>query len=362
MTTGLYGTGLRYLARAMGIACTAANRLRVLLVVGALAIAAAIAGGCGGDDSGDSSVQEGTVEIADVRSFPQPQGRSFRDLLGDMLQGPELAQSTPIIEPGTNRFGFALFQPGNRQIAELPVVLYVSRGLDETASRPFPARYETIEVKPQFQSQTSAQDPDSAHGVYVAKVRFPTAGSYVVSAVTQLDNKYVATSPVQVMVRSRPQLPSVGSRAVAVHTPTVESVSGNVESIDTRVPPSTMHDVDLVDALERSRPVVLLFATPALCQSRVCGPVTDVAEQVKAEYGDRVDFIHMEIFKDNDANKGVRPQVASWGLCAGQGESFTCVEPYLFTVDRNGRVAAHLQGAYSASELEDAVKKALRQG
>ena len=26
--------------------------------------------------------------------------------------------------------------------------------------------------------------------------------------------------------------------------------------------------------LDRHRPVVLLFATPALCQSRVCGPVT----------------------------------------------------------------------------------------
>jgi hypothetical protein len=241
-------------------------------------------------------------------------------------------------------------------------VLYVARGLDESVSDPFPARYEPIEVKSQFQSQTSAQDPDSAHGVYVAKVRFPRTGTYVVSAVTQLDNKYVATSPVQVTVRERAQLPDVGSRAVSVHTPTVESVSGNVESIDTRVPPSTMHEVDLVDALERHRPVVLLFATPALCQSRVCGPVTDVTEQVKAEYGDRVDFIHMEIYKDNDVNKGVRPQVVSWGLCAGQGASLVCNEPFLFTVDSGGEVAAQLQGAFSAPELEDAVRKTLRQG
>jgi hypothetical protein len=347
----------------MGIACTAANRLRVPLVVIGVALAASVAGGCGGDDSGDSaSVQEGTVRVADPRVFPQPQGRSFRDVLGDMLQGPQLAQSTPILEPGTNRFGFALFQAGNRQIAELPVVLYLSRGLDETASRPFPARYEPIEVKPQFESQTSAQDPDAAHGVYVAKVRFPEGGSYVMSAVTQLDNKYVATSPIEVTVRSRGSLPSVGDKAVPVHTPTVESVSGNVDSIDTRVPPSTMHEVDLMDALERDRPVVLLFSTPALCQSKVCGPVTDVAEQVRAEYGDRADFIHMEIYKENDVNKGVRPQVVSWGLCAPQGKSVLCNEPFLFTVDRRGNVAAQLQGAFSASELEDAVKKTLRQG
>jgi hypothetical protein len=345
----------------MGIACTAADRLRVFLVVVVAVLAASVAGGCGGSGSDDSSTVS-TAKVADPDVFPQPRGRSFRDLIGEMLQGPELAQSTPTIEPGWNRFGFALFQAGNRQIADLPVVLYVARGLDEPASRAFPARYERLEVKPQFESQTSAQDPDAAHGVYVASVRFPAAGSYVVSAVTQLDNKYVATSPAEVTVRSHGSLPNVGSRAVSVHTPTVTSVGGNVESIDTRVPPSSMHEVDLVDALKRHRPVVLLFATPALCQSRVCGPVTDVTEQVKSEYGDRADFIHMEIYKDNDVNKGVRPQVVSWGLCAQRGGSFVCNEPFLFTVDRRGTVAAQLQGAFSVSELEDAVRKTLRRG
>ena len=47
------------------------------------------------------------------------------------------------------------------------------------------------------------------------------------------------------------------------------------------------------------KPVVLLFATPALCQSRVCGPVTDAAEQVKQEFGDRVAFIHQEVYNNN---------------------------------------------------------------
>jgi hypothetical protein len=340
----------------MGIACTAANRLRVPLVVGAMALAAAVAGGCGGDDT---TVTQPSPPSA-TNDPPKVRGRSFRELIGNMLQGPQLAQSTPVLEPGRNRFGFALIDAGNRQIGQLPVFLYISKGLDETARGPFPARYEPIEVKPQFQSQTSAQDEDAAHGVYVARVRFPSAGSYVVSAVTELDRKYVATSPVQVTVRSRASLPNVGSRAVSVHTPTVESAQGDVSTIDTRVPPSSMHDVDLADALDRQRPVVLLFATPALCQSRVCGPVTDVAEQVKSEYGDRADFIHMEIFRDNDVDKGVRPQVPAWGLCSQRGKSTVCNEPFLFTVDSRGRVAAQLQGAFSVPELEDAVRKALR--
>jgi hypothetical protein len=152
-------------------------------------------------------------------------------------------------------------------------------------------------------------------------------------------------------VTEDPSVPSIGDRAIRVHTPTVESVSGDVEKIDTRIPPGSMHEVDLADALDRDRPVILLFATPALCESRVCGPVTDVAEQVKADYGDRADFIHMEIYNDNDLNKGLRPQVRAWGLKN---------EPILFAIDRRGRVVERLDGAYSVAELEAAVHKALR--
>jgi hypothetical protein len=342
----------------MGIACTAANRLRIPLAAGAMLLAAAVGGGCGGNGT-DASTNP-APRLARAAIFPKPANRSFRELIGRMLQGPVLAQSTPVLEPGMNRFGFALFDRGNRQIGDLEVALYLARGLDETIHGPYPARYERLDVKPQFQSQTSAQDSDAAHAVYVATVNFPTTGSYLVSAVALLDRKRVATSPAQVTVGPGGNTPNVGDKAISVHTPTVASAHGNIKSIDTRVPPDGMHDVDLVDALKRHRPVVLLFATPALCQSRVCGPVTDVTEQVKSEYGDRADFIHMEIYQDNDVNKGVRPQVAQWGLCSKRGKSIVCNEPFLFTINRRGRVAGRLQGAFSVSELETAVRKALR--
>jgi hypothetical protein len=342
----------------MGIACTAANRLRIPLAAGAMLLAAAVGGGCGGNGT-DASTNP-PPRLARAAIFPKPSNRSFRELIGRMLQGPVLAQSTPVLEPGKNRFGFALFDRGNRQIGDLEVALYLARGLDETIHGPYPARYERLDVKPQFQSQTSAQDSDAAHAVYVATVNFPTEGSYLVSAVALLDRKRVATSPAQVTIGSGGNTPNVGDKAISVHTPTVASAHGNIKSIDTRVPPDDMHGVDLVDALKRHRPVVLLFATPALCQSRVCGPVTDVTEQVKSEYGDRADFIHMEIYQDNDVNKGVRPQVAQWGLCSKRGKSIVCNEPFLFTINRRGRVAGRLQGAFSVSELEAAVRKALR--
>ena len=98
----------------------------------------------------------------------------------------------------------------------------------------------------------------------------------------------------------------------------------------------------------RDRPVVLLFATPALCVSRVCGPVVDVAEQVKSEYGDEVAFIHQEIYVDNiPGPDNLRPQVKAYGLPT---------EPWLFVLDRNGDVATRIEGAFSVAELESALE------
>lgn len=344
----------------MGIASRAVRRLCIAFVTGALLLAGALATGCSGGGNDTSSTTSDGAAAGSTAGFPATRNRSFRQLIGNMLQGPGLAPSVSVLTPGKNRFGFALFDRGNRQIGQLAVALYLSKGLDETARGPYPVRYEQIDVKPQFRSQTSSQDPDSAHSVYVAHVGFPTAGTYLVSAVAKLDRKLVATSPAQVTVRSSASVPGVGDKAISVHTPTVASAHGNVKSIDTRVPPDDMHDVDLVDALRRHRPVVLLFATPALCQSRVCGPVADVTEQVKSEFEGKLDFIHMEIYADNDPNKGPRPQIPAWGLCSGSGKSYTCTEPWLFTINKRGRVAARLQGAFSAPELEEAVRSALR--
>ena len=81
-----------------------------------------------------------------------------------------------------------------------------------------------------------------------------------------------------------------------------------------------MHDVDFADVVGKE-PVVLLFATPALCQSRVCGPVVDVAEQVKRDRGDDAAFIHMEIYEDNNAAAAAPPGRAPTACRPSRGSS-----------------------------------------
>ena len=108
-----------------------------------------------------------------------------------------------------------------------------------------------------------------------------------------------------------------------------------------------MHSDDFASVLGK-KPVVLLFATPALCQSRVCGPVTDIAEQVKSQYGDKVAFIHQEIYNNNRINDGPRPQMVAF---------HQNTEPWAYVIDRTGKVSTVLQGPFSVQELQDAVQK-----
>jgi hypothetical protein len=108
-----------------------------------------------------------------------------------------------------------------------------------------------------------------------------------------------------------------------------------------------MLQTDFHDVLGK-KPVVLVFATPALCQSRICGPVVDVAMQVQADYGDKATFIQQEIYKDNDVNKGFTDQVADYRLPT---------EPWIFVIDKDGKISDRFEGAVSVGELERAVAK-----
>jgi hypothetical protein len=254
-----------------------------------------------------------------------------------------------VLEPGQNRVAFALFDRARRQIGDTPAALYVARGDGTGVRGPFRARYQPLTVKPRFQSTTTRRDPDSARSIYVATPEFPTPGAYRVLAAAQLDQRVVAAMPITVYVRRGSRPPEVGQLAPRVHTPTRASVNGDLAAIDTRIPPDTMHEADLASVLGR-RPVMLLFSCPALCPSRICGPVTDIAEQLKSEHGDEAEFIHMEVYRENRPEAGQRAQVRAYGLPS---------EPWLFAIDRSGRVAARIEGAFSHEEGEKALSAAL---
>jgi len=323
---------------------TVVARCALVLV---LALGAGAAGCGGANESADAPPPP-----ARPQDFPKAGGKTLTEIqqaVGE--EGPILLSSVSEVKPGKNRFGFGLFDRARAQIADAPVAVYVAPRGGGPARGPFPARYESLAVKPQFQSESVSSDPDAAKSLYVADVRLPREGPYDVLGVARLDDRLVAATPLGPPLTAESDRPSpdVGDKAPRISTETTVDAGGDTYSIDTREPPSTMHEVDFADVVGK-KPVILLLATPALCQSRVCGPVADIAEQVKAERGEEAVFIHQEIFRDNQVDKGFRPQFAAWNLIT---------EPWLFAIDRDGRVAARIEGAFSAEELNDAVDAAV---
>lgn len=150
---------------------------------------------------------------------------------------------------------------------------------------------------------------------------------------------------------ARSQIPHVGQRMPAIASETTAGAGGVESRIDTRLPPAPdLHRVSLTDVLGQ-RPVALLIATPQLCQSRVCGPVVDIELQLKAQYGDRMTFIHQEVYVDNQVQKGLRKPLLDLHLQT---------EPWLFTIKRDGTIAARIEGSFGVNAFQAAVEAALK--
>lgn len=311
-----------------------------------------IGAGCGGDD-GPTNSGEPATEAPEAAGFPKPDAGSIDEFIDEVGETNEVVASPSgiVFEPGRARFGFGLFDVAGPQIEDADVAVYFQDVSGGPIDGPYPARMESLEVQAPYQAESALEGDTSS--VYVADVPFKESGKRRAVAVLRDDDGNFSATNLQttIPIREQPNIPAEGEPAPSIHTPTLDDVR-DVSEIDTRVPPSTMHSEDLADVLGE-KPVVLLFATPALCMSRVCGPVVDVTEQVKAEYGKDVAFIHMEIYKDNkfDPKKpSLRPQVEKFGL-------FT--EPWLFVIDKTGKVRTRIEGAFSVSELERAIEPLL---
>jgi hypothetical protein len=249
-------------------------------------------------------------------------------------------------EQGDNRYGFGVFEAGGEQVTDADVALYIAHGADGEAEGPFPARVEDLGVEGPFQSRTTSQDPDSAKVAYMTDLDFNRLGEWRIVALVRSGGSFQASRLPSAVVVKENGIPGPGDKAPVVSTPTEDDVA-DISQIETRDPPDTMHEDDLAHVLGRE-PVVLLFATPALCQSRTCGPVVDIAEQVKSEHGDDAAFIHMEVYEDNSPDRGVRPQLRAYGLQT---------EPWLFVIDSSGTVSTAIEGAFSAADLEAALQE-----
>ena len=340
--------------------CSSSASLRAMRVVALLLVLSAFVAGCGGGNDAETasegpSAQKLRDELGrstnpDLAEFPTVEGRTLQEV-ADALDGagPQAALATSVFRPGENRLAFGLIDD-QTGFVYAPTAIYVSRGPNQRAEGPYPAPADLLVTEPAYRSRQAASEDDLFAAIYSAQVPFERPGSYSVLVTTQVEGNLIgAPTEVKVVSERADKVPDVGEPAPRVATETLESASGDIESIETRVPPDSMHEDSLATVLGR-KPVAIVFATPQLCESRVCGPVVDIVEQMRATYGDRMTFIHQEVFVDNRPDQGLREPLRAFNLQT---------EPWLFTIDASGKVAARLEGSFGLDAVESAVKAAL---
>lgn len=283
--------------------------------------------------------------------FPKPKGRNIQELADQTVRsgGQQVGLAGSVFTPGVNRLAFGVISQKGKFLYG-PTAVYISKGSAE-ARGPYLAPADLLITKPAFRSKQANTDPESQFAaVYAAKVPIPSKGAWNMLVLTEEQGKLIgAASQINVEPKNKDKVVQVGDKAPSVDTDTLASV-GSEKLLDTREPASDMHDKSLKEVLGK-KPVVLLFATPQFCASRVCGPVTDIVYQLKQKYGDQAEFIHQEVYKDNQPSQGVRAPLKAFGLET---------EPWLFTIDKNGRVVERLEGSFGFNEIEASIQKAIK--
>ncbi len=301
---------------------------------------------------GDSSEGEPAAATPQASDFPSAEGKTIEEVLTEQTPSDKVVlPAASVFEVGKNRFPFGVFDVGGPQIEDAQVALYFAKSPNSPVEGPLPAETVSLETKPAYRSQGAVGEGEANSFYLVNPVRFDRTGPWHAIALIKSEDGFEATRLPSPTVGSLPGLVKVGQKAPRISTPVASDVGGDLSKIDTRQPPSSMHDVDFEDVLGK-KPVVLVFATPALCKSRVCGPVVDVAEQVKDEVGDGVAFIHMEVYNENNMSKGLRPQLTEFGLQS---------EPWIFLIGKDGKVKQRIEGAVGVDELRADVER-LKQG
>ncbi len=233
----------------------------------------------------------------------------------------------PYVSPDPQRLAFAI-AIGPRYASSAPANV----ALSPPGGRPGPA----------LLTRLYRDGLPQGRGVYVTDVVLDQAGAWQGRVLTRHQAVSLALE-----VNALPSAPPIASSAPRFPSPTPANTLG-VDPICTRQPPCPLHAVSLSNVIGTGVPAVVLFATPALCQTGYCGPVLDELLAVKDHYPDMA-FVHVEIY-NSDTGVVLAPTVRAWH---GPGANPPALpgEPFLFTVDPRGQIVGRLDGAFGREEI-----------
>ena len=196
-------------------------------------------------------------------------------------------------------------------------------------------------------------------GIYVATVAYPEAGEWGVEFQTAVAGGAPESIRARFEVRATGVVPGIGTPAPATKTLTLADVGGDVARISTdKAPDRRFYETSVDQALAAHQPFVLIFATPAFCQTEVCGPMLEQIKSV-AKAHPNVTFINVEPYQLEYADGRLQPVLDA----TGQLQPVQAVrdyrlpaEPWAFLVDAAGTIRGSFEATVGADELTAAIE------
>ncbi len=196
--------------------------------------------------------------------------------------------------------------------------------------------------------------PDET-GFWRADVDFDEAGQWSAQALLERAGEQLTVS-ISFPVAADGPVPNVGEPAPPSDTLTLADAPDYLGLSTDPDPEPGMYQLSVADALETGRPLVVVFATPAFCETRFCGPVVDNVQEVYPEFADRVNFVHIEPFELDEQNGLVSGPNGAPLPSTATVEWSLPTEPWVFVIDASGIISVRYEGTVSADELRDALQ------
>ena len=260
----------------------------------------------------------------------------------------DLVLATPDLGVGTQRFGVVLSDDSG--LIKFPIVRLTSNF--------FPNGYDSEPDSSLSQSESARfyEFPFGTRGIHSTVFDFEHVGLWSVSAEIPRPDGSTAPFEVRFHVAESAMSVTVGQKAPSSNSRTLASV-GDIADLTTgshRDP--ELYRYSISEALERDRPLLIVFASPAFCTNAVCGPQVEVATELREEYGDRVDFVHVDLYSNpreiqGDLDKAMlSPLLEEWGLVS---------QEWTFIVDSDGIVTHRFENFAPKPELVEALDQSV---
>ena len=257
-------------------------------------------------------------------------------------EAPRLALASSDLAVGNNRVVFGIIDPDAEPLTDVSVevsTFFLTPSGDQEGP------IETVDAVLRLW-------PVSPRGVFTAQLEFDRAGEWGIGVVgTRLDG-FEQKASARVRVKEAAATPAIGSHAPSSVSKTLADVDGFEQITTDFEPDADFYGTTIAEALDAGEPLLVVFSTPAYCQTATCGPQLGVIKEMKAEYADRMNFIHVEVYDNPHEIEGdlsravISPTVEEWGLPS---------EPWTFVVDGEGIIRAKFEAFTTREELEEAV-------